>query len=85
MDRNGPSDTRYRVPGGSLLYSPHRDARFPYLYAVPTHELVHSPEYITKILVHVVDTSDDARVARAKFEKTLSVPLGPNGLMKKYG
>jgi hypothetical protein len=85
MNRDGPSDHRYQVPGGTLSYSPKRDARFPYLYAVPAHALVHSPEYITKILVHVVDTSIDARVARAKFEKTLSVPLGPNALMASHG
>lgn len=85
MNRDGSSDPRYRVSGGTLLYSPNRDARFSYLYTVPTHALVHSPEYITKILVHIVDTSIDARVAGAKFEKTLSVPLGPDALMVTYG
>ena len=85
MNRDGPSDHRYRVLRGTLMYSPDRDARFPYIYAVPAHVLVHSPKHITKILVHVVNTSIDARVARAKFNKTLSVPLGPNVLMATYG
>jgi hypothetical protein len=85
INRDGPSDHRYQVPGGTLSYSPKRDACFPYLNAVPAHAFVHSPEYITKILVHVVDTSIDVRVAHAKFEKTISVPLGPNALMASHG
>lgn len=85
MHKDGPTNPRFHVAGGKLLYSPHRDTHFPYLYTVPTHELVHSPKYLTKILVHVVDTSVDARVDRAKFANTLSVPLGPNVLMEKYG
>ena len=85
MRKDGPSDRRFRVDGGTLLYNSRRDARFPYLYRVPTHSQVHSPEYIKKILIHIVDTADDARIARAKFDKTLSVPLGPNALMEKYG
>lgn len=85
MKKDGPDDRRYRVPGGILQFRAHRDARFPYLYEVPTHALVHSPEYIIKILVHVVDTSINARITRAEFEDTLSVPLGPNYLMTDYG
>jgi len=85
MREDGPIDTRFRVAGGELLHSRQRDARFPYLYKVPTHTLVHDPKYLTKIIVHVVDTSVDARIERAKFANTLSVPLGPNILMKKYG
>ena len=85
MHKDGPTDPCFHVAGGKLLYSPHRDARFPYLYTVLTHELVHSPKYLTNILVHVVDTLVDARIDHAKFANTLSVPLGPNVLMEKYG
>ena len=38
-----------------------------------------------KILIHIVDTSREARIERAKFDNTLSVPLGPNALMEEYG
>jgi hypothetical protein len=85
MNKNGPADPRFRIPCGKLLYNPKRDARFPYIYEISTHMQVHSPQHITKILIHIVDTSVEARMARAKFEKTLSVPLGPNALMEKYG
>lgn len=85
MSNDGPEDLRFRISGGSLQYNPERDARFPYIYKIPTHALVHSPKYINTILIHVVDTSIKALEARAKYEKTLSVPLGPNGTMDKYG
>ena len=85
MNQDGPMDPRFRIPNGTLLYNPSRDERLPYLYSIPTHELVHSPQYFKKILIHVVDTSVDDRTTRAKYEKTLSVPLGPNDLMEKYG
>jgi len=85
MNEDGPTDPRFRIPGGTLVYKQYRDARFPYLYAIPTHVLVHSPKYIKDILIHVVDTSVDDRKARANFEKRLSIPLGPNVLMEKYG
>ena len=71
--------------GGELLYSSQRDACFPYLYKVSTHMLIHKPEFLTTILVHIVDTSVDACIECAKFTNTLLVPLGPNILMKKYG
>ena len=85
MNKDGPSDPRFRVDGGHLEYLPKHDSRFPYIYSVPTHALVHSPLYIKKILIHIVDTSHKARVKCAKFDRTLSVPLGPNALMKEYG
>lgn len=85
MRRDGPIDRRFQVPGGILLYKPERDSRFPYIYKIPTHALVHTPEYIKTILIHVVDTSIKARIERAKFEKTLSVPLGPNANMDNNG
>jgi hypothetical protein len=85
MNKEGPSDPRFHVHGGCLQYLPTRDSRFPYLYSLPTHALVHSPQYIKLILIHIVDTSLKARIERAMFDHTLSVPLGPNALMKEYG
>ena len=85
MNKDGPIDPRFQVYGGSLQYVPNRDSRFPYLYSLPTHSLVHSPCYIKKILIHIVNTSCEAGIERAKFDHTLSVPLGPNALMKEYG
>jgi hypothetical protein len=85
MRKDGPADSRFQIPGGKLLYNQERDARFPYIYEITSHALVHSPNYIKKILICIVDTSIDARVKCAKFEKTLSVPLGPNAVMDNYG
>jgi hypothetical protein len=85
MTKEGPKDHRFQIPGGTLQYNTERDARFPYIYKLTTHALVHSPEYFKTILIHIVDTSTDARVKHAKFVKTLSVPLGPNSIMNNYG
>ena len=85
MNKDGPENPQFRVNGGDLQYLPMRDSRFPYLYSVPTHRLVHSSQYIKKILIHIVNTSHEARIKCAKFDRTLSVPLGPNALMKEYG
>ena len=85
MNEEGPTDPRFRVRGGRLRYIATRDSRFPYLYSLPTHALVHSPRYIKNILIHIVNTSREARIKRAKFDHTLSVPLGPDALMKEYG
>ena len=85
MSKDGPADPRFRIPGGVLQYNSKRDARFPYIYRISTHALVHSPDHIKTILIRVVDTSTEARIRCAEFDKTLSVPLGPNALMKEYG
>lgn len=85
MTKEGPTDGRFHIPGGTLQYNAQRDARFPYIYKLATHALVHSPEQVKTILIHIVDTSIDARVTRAKFAKTLSVPLGPDANMNNYG
>ena len=85
MRKEGPIDRRFQIPGGILQYRPERDGRFPYIYKIPTHALVHSPKYIKTILIRVVDTSIKARIAQAKFEKMLSVPLGPNAHMDNNG
>jgi hypothetical protein len=85
MHQEGPSDHRFRIPEGVLLYHPQRDIRFPYLYRISTHALVHSPNHFKTILIRIVDTSVKARIHSAQFDNTLSVPLGPNSLMKEYG
>lgn len=84
MNKDGPTDPLFRISDGKLLYNSKRDARFPYIYEIPTHPLIHSQQ-IKKILLRIVDTSIEARISQAKYEKTLSVPLGPNDLMEKYG
>ena len=85
MLKDSPIDPRFQVPRGTLRNKPERDSRFPYIYEIPTHALVHSPKYIKTILIHVVDTSIDARKVRAKDESTLTVPLGPNAYMENHG
>lgn len=85
MTNDGPTDSRFRIPGGTLQFNAERDTHFPYIYRIPTHALVHAPEYIKTIWIHIVDTSTEARMARANFEKSLSVPLGPNAFMDTYG
>ena len=85
MTNDGPTDQRFRVPGGILQYHPERDARFPYVYEIATHALVHASDYVKTIWVHVVDTSMDARMERARFDKSLSVPLGPNAIVDNCG
>jgi hypothetical protein len=84
MQKDGPIDSRFRVPGGTLRYNPEHDSRFPYIYEILTHALVHSPEHIRTILIHVVNTSIDDRKTCAEYEKMLSVPL-PNANMDNYG
>ena len=85
MSQEGPSNPRFRVPEGVLQYHPWRDAHFPYLYHISTHALVHSPDHFITILVRIVNTSVEARIRCAQFDNLLSVPLGPNSLMNKYG
>jgi len=74
MRKDGPADDRFKICNGTLLYHPERDARLPYIYQLKTHALVHDKR-LTKIIVHVVDTSINARIERAKFHKTLEVHL----------
>ena len=50
MSKEGPLDPRFRVPGGTLLYKLEGNTRFPYIYEILTHALVHSPEVIKQIL-----------------------------------
>ena len=84
MREDGSIDPRYKIAGGTLLYNPERDARLPCLYSFNAHSQVHDKR-LSKILIHIVNTSIKARVERAKFHKTLEVPLGLNALMDSYG
>ena len=85
MSKEGPADARFCILGGVLQYHPKRDGRFPYLYHIPTHTLVHSPDHFKIILIRVVNTSVEARIRCAEFDKSLSAPLGPNAVMDEYG
>lgn len=85
MNKEGPANPHFHVPNGKLLYNEKRNAYFPYIYEIPTHALVHSPQHFQKILIHIVDTAEKARTARAIYQKSLLVPLGPNDLMANYG
>ena len=85
MTNDGPLDHRFQILGSTLKYKADRDACFPYIYQITTHALVHALEHFPTILIHIVDTSVEALVARAKFEKSPSAPLGPNALMDNYG
>ena len=85
MRKEGPVDRCFHILSGRLQYNPEWDARFPYIYEIPTHALVHSLKYITTILIHVVDTSLDPHVKCAKFGKSLSILLGPDDNMDHHG
>ena len=85
MNKEGPANHQFQIPNGKLLYNPNRNASLPYIYEIPSHALVHSPQHIKRVLIHIVDPSEKARIAQANFESTLKVPLGPNNLMAKYG
>ena len=85
MRPEGPADPWYRILQGELLYNAECDARFPYIYCIPTHPLVHSLELMKQILIHIVDTSLEAWIDRVWWHKTLTVPLSPDKLMEKYG
>lgn len=85
MSMDGPVDHRFEIPGGRLLYNAKRDSGFPNIYEIAKHALVHSPEHIKRILIHVVDTSVKAWVAQANFVTSLSVPLGLDAYMDNLG
>ena len=82
---DGPEDKRFVVDGGCLVYDEHRDERFPYLYEVPSHPLVHNTVAVKRILVYVIETDPAALKCRAAWEDTLCVPLGPDAAMAQHG
>ena len=61
--KNGLIDHHFQ---GTLRYKPEPDSRFPYIYEILTHALVHSPKYIKTIFIHIVDTSIKARKVHTK-------------------
>ncbi|KIJ89475.1 hypothetical protein K443DRAFT_117939 [Laccaria amethystina LaAM-08-1] len=80
-----PSDPLKIVKNGTLWYHKNRDARFPYLYKVETHPLVHNTDVIKHIYVYVEDTRSSAMRVKRLFEKDLKVPLGPDKTMAGHG
>jgi hypothetical protein len=80
-----PSDPLKIVKNGTLCYNKNRDARFPYLYKVESHPLVHNTDVIKHIYVYVEDTGTTAMRAKRLFEKDLKVPLGPDKTMAGHG
>ena len=54
MRCDGPEDKRFAVNGRCLVYDEHRDERFPYLYEVPSHPLVHDTVAVKHILVYII-------------------------------
>jgi hypothetical protein len=80
-----PSDPLKIVKDGTLCYHNNRDARFPYLYKVESHPLVHNSDVIKHIYVYVEDTRSAAMRVKRLFEKDLKVPLGPDKTMASHG
>lgn len=79
-----PADKRFCVKNGTPVRCENRDIRFPKVWKVEDHPLVHG-SYTETIWVILVDTSDEGRAAASKFESTLTTPLGPDALMKEFG
>jgi hypothetical protein len=77
----------FLVPGGTLLYDGGRDGRFPYIFQVDSHPLVHDRDPLStgRILVCIQDTSPEAMQKLKEFEDSLEVPLGPNDSMAGQG
>jgi hypothetical protein len=80
-----PSDPLKIVKDGTLCYHNNHDARFPYLYKVESHPLVHNSDVIKHIYVYVEDTRSAAMRVKRLFEKDLKVPLGPDKTMASHG
>ena len=60
MNKDGLSDPCFQIAHGKLLYNLKRDARFPYIYKISTHVQVYFPQHIKMILIHVIDTAEEA-------------------------
>lgn len=88
MLKTGPPDPELVVAGGTLMFHPERDRRFPYLYVVPRHSHVDrmkNKEAVTQIVVYIQDTDADTLKSTYEFEETLHVPLGPNESITHLG
>jgi hypothetical protein len=82
---HSPSDPLKIVKDGLLWFHKNRDERFPYIYKVDSHPLVHNTDVIKHIYVYVEDTRTEAMHAKRLFEQDLKVPLGPDRTMAGHG
>ncbi|KAF8226626.1 hypothetical protein L208DRAFT_1499083 [Tricholoma matsutake] len=73
------------VPDGVLLYNMNWDGRFPYIFQVNSHLLVHDCDSPRRILVYIQDTSVEGLEALEAFEASLEVPLGLNDSVSNLG
>jgi hypothetical protein len=85
MRADGPTDKRFVVDHGCLVYYERCDKRFPYLYEVSSHPLVHNTQAVKRILVYIIDTDPAALKTIADWEDTLGIPLGPDATMDEHG
>lgn len=85
MRADGPKDKRFVVDHGRLVYDKRRDGRFPYIYEVSSHPLVHNTQAVKRILVYMIDTDPAALKKLADWEDTLGIPLGPDAYMNEHG
>lgn len=79
-----PTDKRWCVKHGTLVYCQNRDIRFPLVWEVKDHTMTHG-QSVMKNWVIIVDTSSEARRKNAEFEESLKTPLGPDLYMKDFG
>jgi hypothetical protein len=79
------SDPLKIVKDGELFFHKNRDERFPYIYKVESHPLVHNTDVIKNIYVYIQDTRTEAMHAKRIFEKDLKVPLDPDRTMAFHG
>ncbi|KAF8237338.1 hypothetical protein L208DRAFT_1248145, partial [Tricholoma matsutake] len=56
------------------------DSRFPYIFQVDSHPLVHDHDPLSPgcILIYIQDTLVEGLKALETFEASLEVPLGPD-------
>ena len=80
-----PSDPLKIVKNGKLWFHRNRDGRFPYIYKVDSHPLVHNTNVIKHIYVYIEDTRTEAMHAKRLFEKDLKVLLGLDKTMAGHG
>ena len=80
-----PSDPLKIVKNGQLWFHKHRDDRFPYIYRVESHPLVHNTDVIKNIYVYIADTRPEAMHAKRLFEKYLKVLLGSDKTIAALG
>jgi hypothetical protein len=85
MNCYGPDNPALVVAEGTLIFDSNRDGRFPYLFEVQAHPLVHDLNAVKKIIVYIQDTSPEALKRQFSFEENLYIPLGPDKTMSDLG